>query len=186
MTRWKSDRPPDRFSLLAGWQYGRAEFQRRRLGGRAHFSWPKLGKNFPGVVKRNRITIIMMIIIIVIIKLIKKEWNRYKVYQFLGNVQNALDFKSFFLLLEFLYYCRAGRQRPFSVTHLFDEVHIAKAPAKLKMSELLWLSKTMIVARRSSGSTRSTHFTTQFVVVVIIVVVFCTFHLLPDSAFIYF
>lgn len=31
----------------------------------------------------------------------------------------------------------------------------------------------------------STHFTTKFAVVVVIVVVFCTFHLLPDSAFTY-
>ena len=37
---------PDRFSLLAGWQYGRAEFQRRGLGRRGHFSWPKLGKKY--------------------------------------------------------------------------------------------------------------------------------------------
>ena len=35
---------PDRFSLLAGWRYGRAEFQRRGLGRRGHFSWPKLSK----------------------------------------------------------------------------------------------------------------------------------------------
>ena len=32
----------DRFSLLAGWRYGRAEFQRRGLGRWGHFSWPKL------------------------------------------------------------------------------------------------------------------------------------------------
>ena len=41
---------PDRFSLLAGWRYGRAEFQRRGLGRREHFSWPKLSKKFPSVV----------------------------------------------------------------------------------------------------------------------------------------
>ena len=41
---------PDRFSLLAGWRYGRAEFQRRELGRRGHFSWPKLGKKFPSVI----------------------------------------------------------------------------------------------------------------------------------------
>ena len=40
---------PDRFSLLAGCRYGRAEFQRRGLGKRGHETWPKLAQKFPSV-----------------------------------------------------------------------------------------------------------------------------------------
>ena len=47
---------PDRFSFLVGWQYGRAEFQRRGLGRRGHYSGPKLGKKFPTVVSRKYVT----------------------------------------------------------------------------------------------------------------------------------
>ena len=44
---------PDRFSLLAGWRYGRAEFQRRGLGKRGHETWPKLAQKFPSVVSNS-------------------------------------------------------------------------------------------------------------------------------------
>ena len=40
---------PDRFSLLAGRRYGRAEFQKRGLGKRGHETWPKLAQKFPSV-----------------------------------------------------------------------------------------------------------------------------------------
>ena len=44
---------PDRFSLLAGWRYGRAEFQRRGLGKRGHETWPKLAQKFPSVLMKQ-------------------------------------------------------------------------------------------------------------------------------------
>ena len=40
---------PDRFSLLAGRRYDRAEFQKRGLGKRGHETWPKLAQKFPSV-----------------------------------------------------------------------------------------------------------------------------------------
>ena len=40
---------PDRFSLLVGRRYGRAEFQKRGLGKRGHETWPKLAQKFPSV-----------------------------------------------------------------------------------------------------------------------------------------
>ena len=40
---------PDRFSLLAGRRYGRAEFQKRGLGKRGHETWAKLAQKFPSV-----------------------------------------------------------------------------------------------------------------------------------------
>ena len=52
---------PDRFSLLAGRRYGRAEFQRRGLGKRGHETWPKLAQKFPSVdnqLERNGIRVI--------------------------------------------------------------------------------------------------------------------------------
>ena len=64
---------PDRFSLLAGRRYGRAEFQKRGLGKRGHETWPKLAQKFPSVSGLETYTkIYFLFIFTLVLKRIRK------------------------------------------------------------------------------------------------------------------